>query len=96
MISKIEIEFACPVQLSNDDQKQLFTLASRLARAHQPEGMVHWASGCGAKPNFSKADGRFLGVEVADDAPEDGEPTWDDEVFHISTTCRQRYEGEKV
>jgi hypothetical protein len=75
MISKVEIEFASPVELTDEYQRCFFELAAKLARANQPEGMVHWASGCGSKPKFSKADGRFLGVEVADDAPEDGEPT---------------------
>jgi hypothetical protein len=94
-ISRIEIDFAVPVKLSDEDQKTLFMLAGKLARANAPEGCVHWASGCGSKPQFSRADGRFLGKEVADDAPEDGEPTWDDTVFHIETCCRERYENEK-
>lgn len=94
-IKKIEIEFAIPVELSDADMRMLCDFAQRLAKAHQPAGWVHWQSGCGSKPNFSKADARFLGKEPEPDAPERGEPTFDDSVFHIETTAREAYPNEK-
>lgn len=48
----------------------------------------------GSKPIFSKADCRFLGKPVDPDAPESGEPTFDDEVLHIETAARTAYPTE--
>lgn len=93
-IRKIEIDFALPVELTDDEQRNLCDLVQKVAKRHQPEGMVHWQSGCGSKPSFSQADASFLSKKVDANAPETGEPTFDDSVFHIETTAREAYPEE--
>lgn len=93
-ISKIEIEFAIPVKLTDEDRRILAEFAQRLAKAHEPEGWVHWQSGIGSKPLWSKADAVFLGKTADDNAPETGEPKWDESVLHIDTTAREAYPEE--
>lgn len=92
---RIEIEFAIPVNLTDIDCRDLCEFVQRIAKRHQPEGWVHWQSGCGDKPAFSKADARLLGKDVDPDAPETGEPTFDSSVFFIETTAREKYESGK-
>ena len=95
-IRKIEIQFAIPVDVTDEEMQLLDRITQTIAKRNQPEGFVHWCAECGSKPNWSKADGRAFGLEVADDAPESGEPTFDDEVLFFATCCRERYEGEKA
>ncbi len=95
MIRKIEIAFALPVELTDEEMRKLCDFVQRIAKRHQPEGMVHWQSGCGSKPIFSQTDAMFLGKAVDPNAPASGEPTWDDEIFHIDTFAREIYPGEK-
>jgi|SRR6185312_15226776 len=93
-ITKIEIDFALPVTLTDGEMRRLCDFVQGVAKRHQPEGMVHWQSGCGQKPTFSQADCRFLGKPVDPNAPETGEPTFDDSIFHIETTAREAYPSE--
>lgn len=53
-----------------------------------------WPSGHGSKPTFSKTDAAFLGQKTGTDAPDTGEPTWDDSIYRISVACREDYYGE--
>lgn len=94
-IRKIEIDFALAVDLTDDEQRSLCNFVQRIAKRHQPEGMVHWQSGCGSKPKFSQSDARFLGKPVDPNAPESGEPEFDDEVYHIETCAREAYPSER-
>jgi len=94
-IRKVEIDFALPVELTDEEMRSLCDLAQRVAKRHQPEGMVHWQFGCGSKPIFSQADCALLGKPVNPDAPQRGEPEFDDEVFYIETTARGAYPGER-
>lgn len=64
------------------------------ANNNQPDGGIHWVSGYGSKPRWSRADAAFLGKSTDPDAPETGEPTFDDEVYHVETTARD-YVSEK-
>lgn len=93
---RIEIEFALPVTLTDDEMRQFCDMVQKIAKRHQPEGWVHWQSGCGQKPILSQADCRFLGKPVDPNAPERGEPEFDDTVFHIETTAREAYPNEKI
>jgi hypothetical protein len=95
MIRKIEVDFALPVELTDGEMRRLCDFVQGIAKRHQPEGMVHWQSGCGSKPIFSQADSIFLGKTVDPNAPAAGEPEFDDEVFHIETFAREAYPGEK-
>jgi len=94
-VRRIEIDFALPVELTDDEMRQLCNMVQVIAKRHQPEGWVHWQFGAGQKPVFSQADCRFLGKPISPDAPETGEPTFDEEVFYIETTAREAYPGEK-
>lgn len=89
MIRKIEIDFALPVELTDAEMRQLCDIAQAAAKRHEPEGWYHWQFGCGSKPHFSQTDALFLGKTADPNAPMDGEPTFDEEIFHIETTARE-------
>lgn len=88
MISRIEIDFAIPVELTDDQEATLQKLVSDIARANQPTGKKHWLFGSGSKPTFSQADCRFMGKPVDPNAPESGEPTFDDEILYYETAVK--------
>ncbi len=94
MITKIEVDFALPVELTGDEMMQIHKIVDAAARRTETKELVHWASGIGSKPHLSLADSRFLGKEPEEGAPERGEPTFDDSVYYIETTARERYESE--
>lgn len=89
-VERIEVNFDIPVYIRQEQQRALTTLLDEIARdaLNQPKEGVHWLSGMGSKPNFSKRDAAFLGVDAAEDAPDEGEPTFDDTVFECHTTAR--------
>jgi hypothetical protein len=93
-VSRLEVEFAIPVEVTDKQYQKLAALVSEICDANVPEGCVHWASGFGSKPHFSQADAIFLGKRVEPDAPDTGEPTFDDDVFYIETCCRTAYPEE--
>ena len=93
-ISRIEVDFAVPVEVTDEEYMQLSHLVQQIAKHNTPGGCVHWAAGFGSKPKFSQSDSIFLGKPVDKDAPQNGEPTFDDSVFYIETCCRERYDGE--
>jgi hypothetical protein len=94
LISRIEISFALEVELTDEESRWLQKFADRVAKRHEPEGWVHWASGCGSKPLWSQRDAAFLGHEVDPNAPVSGEPSWDSGTFFISTSAREAYPEE--
>jgi ribonuclease HI len=96
LVSRLEIEFALPTYLPPGFLRELDSLLSSAVRMkmNQPVGGVHWVSGYGSKPLWSKADARLLGKTPADDAPAVGEPRWDGSVYHIETTARPLSERE--
>lgn len=93
-IRNIEINFELPVDLGDEDMRALDILVGRICEKNCPDGWVFWPAGMGSKPNFSKADSLFLGKPVNPDAPDHGEPTWDDSVFHIDCAARELSEKE--
>jgi hypothetical protein len=94
LIRRIEVNFAIPVDITDSEMQQLDSLIQTIAKRNQPSGYLHWCAECGSKPRWSKTDGRALGIEVSEDAPESGEPTFDDDVLYFATFCREKYEGE--
>jgi hypothetical protein len=88
MITRIEVLFAVPVELTDAEQRQLYEMADKIARRHQAEGRVHWASGCGSKPIFSQQDRGMVHPSLIGEK-EHGEPDWDDAVFFIETCERE-------
>ena len=94
-ISRIEVDFAVPVELTDKEMRQIHQIVDAACRRTETDSMVHWAAGCGHKPQFSKADCLFLGKESDPNAPDSGEPTFDSSVFYIETCARERYESER-
>jgi hypothetical protein len=93
-ISKIEVDFAIPVQVSQAQIKRIHDVVDQICDGNVPSGKVHWPSGYGSKPHFSEADCKFLGKQPEPGSPATGEPTWSDDVFYIETCCRDDYEQE--
>jgi hypothetical protein len=93
-IQKIEVSFALPVDLTDGEMRRIDEIANDAARRTETPEIVHWASGCGYKPNFSKTDCAIFGFKPTADSPESGEPTWDESVFSVETATRERYENE--
>lgn len=89
-IVRLEVDFAIPVHLSEDQERRLHDLLDEIVDSpwNQLTGWVHWLSGSGAKTNWSQADAAFLGIPADPDAPETGEPTLDYSVYHFETTAR--------
>lgn len=89
-IRAIEISFAVPVQVTQRQQKLIHDMVSDIVDApwNQFEDGVHWPAGSGSKPQWSKADAAFLGKRTNPNAPDSGEPTFDDSVFTIESDAR--------
>ena len=94
MIRRIEIDFALPVELTDDEQRALDRVVSHICKRECPEGWAFWPAGHGSKPNFSQMDSIFLGKEPDPNAPTSGEPTWDDSVYSIDCAARELYPEE--
>lgn len=91
MRRRIEIDFAVPVIISDDQFRRLYDVISDITKANVPEGSVHWVFGYGDKAIFSQADCEFLGKPVDPNAPAKGEPEFDDTVLQFETFCREKY-----
>ena len=91
-VCKIEMDFAIPVWLTREQERDLHRIIGAIVDrpCNKPAGGVHWPSGYGSKPQWSREDARFLGVRTDDDAPESGEPTFDSEVLYFETTAREK------
>ena len=90
MISKIEIEFGIPVHVTAAQERRIAEVIEEITGQpwNVPLEGVHWLAGMGSKPKFSQADALFLGREPDPDAPENGEPDFDDEVLVFETHAR--------
>lgn len=89
-VSAIEVSFAVPVVISNEQECRLTDLIDEIARANTPDGCVHWLSSMGSKPHLSPTDAHFLGEPGLADDSVSGEPWFDDSVLHFGTHCRER------
>ena len=90
VVESIEVGFHIPVYVTSDQIQRLHELIDEIASApcNQPKGGVHWLSEYGSKPRWSQADQRVLGLPNDPDAPESGEPTFDETVYAIGTHAR--------
>lgn len=90
LVSKVEISFAIPVFITQEQQSALAqvidTITSR--ECNIPENGVHWLFGTGGKPRWSQCDARLLQQPTTADAPEEGEPTFDDSILWFETSAR--------
>jgi hypothetical protein len=90
----IEIVFALPVELTDDEQRYLVDFADRICKRHCPVDWAFWPAGIGSKPNFSQADAQFLGKPVDSSAPLTGEPVFDNDTYQIDCAARPLYPSE--
>ena len=91
IIRSIEIEFAIPVWMTQDQQRMVHDFVDSITNAscNQIKDGVHWMFFCGGRASFSAVDAALLG-KVADPNIKNGdEPTHDDSVFVIETSARQ-------
>jgi hypothetical protein len=98
MISKIEVSFAIPVDLTEEEMRVIDLIANHAARRTETKDRVHWAAGVGSKPIWSRSDHATGMVRGEPDprAKETGEPDFDDTVFYVETCCRERYDTEPL
>lgn len=87
---RLEVDFATPVFMTHDQDRRLHRLLTEVVQApyNQPKDGIHWVSGYGSKPRWSQTDAAFLGKPADPQAPETGEPAFDDNVYAIETTAR--------
>lgn len=77
-VSRIEVTFAVPVELTEEEQRSIVAVARRAARRSETPEIVHWPAGIGCKPIWNEPQ----------------EPTFDDSVFCVECFARERYESE--
>lgn len=91
-IQRIEVEFAIPVWLTQDQQVVVHELVKEIVEQpyNQLKGAAHWHSFTGGKLNLSRVDAALLGKTVGPNPPADGEePDSDDSVLVLSTSVRE-------
>ena len=93
-VSKIEVAFAIPVDLTDSEMHRIHDIVDDAARRTETPEIVHWAAGTGCKPNWSHTDCIALGMKPTPNSPLSGEPTWDDSVYYIETASRERYAND--
>lgn len=91
-VERIEVSFAIPVWISPEQQMEIANLVQEIAKraCNTPVGGTHWHFGTGCKPTFSQADQRFLGKPIDKNAPETGEPIFDESVLFLETAARAK------
>lgn len=89
MVQKIEISFGRDVEIPDDEFQRLMRLVDKICKKNCPEGWAFWPAGYGFKPRWSKQDAAFLGVEADPNAPDSGEPSYDESVFSIECASRE-------
>lgn len=94
-VQRIEISFPVPVNLPDGWERALDSLLGMVCEQYQREnpGRVMWPAGCGSKPSWSKQDAAFLGIQADRNAPDSGEPSFDDSVYFIEVAEREDYHG---
>jgi len=93
-VSTVEMCFAIPVFVTQDQQRRLHELMDEIVRApcNQPVGGVHWPSFVGGRMRWSARDkavfGDSLPGEVDPSLKPGEEPESDDDVLCMATTAR--------
>lgn len=89
-ISSIEAEFSIPTILTRKQERRLVQLLDEIVNEpwNTPVEGVHWMSGGGSKPLWSRTDAMFLGKPIDPNAPESGEPSFDISVWHLESSAR--------
>lgn len=79
MISRIEVTFGIPVEMTNEEQRRLVDLVRVVTKRSETKDIVHWPSGIGSKVLWREPE----------------EPDFDDSVFSVDCCARERYATEK-
>jgi hypothetical protein len=89
-VSALDLSFAIPVRATREQIRRLGEWMDEVTNApyNQPVAGVHWVSGHGSRPKWSRYDAMMLGKAPDSDAPETGEPEFDNSVYQIATTYR--------
>lgn len=99
-VLKIEMQFAIPTWITIEDQRKLNDLFNAIVKSpsNQLWEGVHWLSGVGAKPHYSRVDAALLGIPFEPEgAPADGEePTFDTMVLHFESRARAFVNAEEM
>lgn len=93
-ITKIEINFAIPIELTDKEIRALDKIAGHICDRSCPDGWAFWPSDHGQLPIFSQADLAFLGKPPDPTAKPYGEPDWDDTVYQIECAARELSDDE--
>jgi hypothetical protein len=90
LMRSIEVDFAIPVLMTQAQQRRLLELLSEIIDSpwNEPAEGVHWMAGVGSKMHWSRVDAALLGKPAEPGAPESGEPTCDDTVYHVESCAR--------
>ncbi len=104
-LRSIEIHFAMPVTMSQEQQARIAQVFTELVQAdyNQPEVGAHWISFVGGRMNYSAVDRAFLagsslGLGSSSNAappPDGAEPECDDSAFVMETAVHDRPPREK-
>ena len=96
MTNKIEIVFPVPVEFPDGFERRLNELIDTVCKKYEAEhpDRAMWPSGFGFRPNWSKADASFLGMAADENAPESGETTFDETVYHVGVAEREKYDAD--
>ncbi|HVP10927.1 MAG TPA: hypothetical protein VMV94_07010 [Phycisphaerae bacterium] len=89
-LSRIEVNFRIPVEMTQEQQRHIIEAIDDIVDSpwNCPAEGVHWLAEMGAKPHWSRADSCLLGINPEPGAPTTGEPSFDDDVFHLATCAR--------
>ena len=86
---RIEVEFAIDVEVSDEQDAQLYAVISDIVKANTPAGMVHWIVSGGHKPLWSDADvALFPDLGSGRSGRPSGEPDYDEDTYYLQTACR--------
>ena len=96
-IERIEVEFAIPVWMTQQQQEALADLIQAIATTPMniPVNGVHWHSDTGSKPHWNAVDAALLGKRATPGAPIGQEPTFDDSVLYLGTSARETFGEER-
>ena len=96
--STIEISFPVEVDIPMEWELRLSEMVEELCKAYEKErpGRTMWLAGGGCKPQWSKADAAFLGKATTTDAPDHGEPTFDDSTLYFECSEREATLSDRI
>lgn len=88
LYERIEMEFAIPVYVTQEQQRLLHELFNGILQnpANVPLDGVHWQNAHGPKPIWSQKDMELLAKSATTGAQVSGPPTWDENTLYFGST----------